>query len=78
LELLSFDQKVTQIPVTGKKIAEESRKLLHECATKHSLTCPAGLITRLPTRVLDINSDRTAKDYVFMSAQQMSGVSMLP
>jgi len=59
--LLSFDQKNTQISVTGKKIAEESRKLLQECATKHSSTCPSGLITRLPTRVLDINSDRNSQ-----------------
>jgi hypothetical protein len=59
--LLSFDQKKPQISVTGKEIAEESRNLLHECATKHSSTCPSGLITRLPTRVLDINSDRNSQ-----------------
>ena len=59
--MLSFEQKSTQIPVTGNKIAEESRRLLQECAITHSSTCPSGLITRLPTRVIDTNSAQNSQ-----------------
>ncbi|KAF4632651.1 hypothetical protein G7Y89_g5472 [Cudoniella acicularis] len=54
---VSFDRRPLRISVTNRQMIEASKRLLDDCVTNHSSTCPSEPKVLLPSRVIDVNSD---------------------